>query len=265
MVGPVYAGNTVEERAATPHGARRPFKYTTKRSTRIRLRADAAKGHRMASGSTTRSSSSSSSSDQRQASQASKEAQPLLNQRGHVIQQPDTVRRMPIGLDAAVRLRGATALNQVLADTLMLYSLYKKHHWQVSGHTFYQLHLLFDKHAGEQLELVDLLAERVQSLGGVAVGMPHDVAAATKIERPPKGAEEVPVMIDRLLAAHEHILRESRALAKRAEEDDDLGTNDLLVSEVVRTNELQVWFLGEHVVDTPATQARNGDGGGHAR
>ena len=226
----------------------------------------------MASGSTTRSSArssgssgSSGSSDQRratQASQASKEAQPLLNQRGHVIQQPDTVRRMPIGLDAPVRLRSATALNQVLADTLMLYSMYKKHHWQVSGHTFYQLHLLFDKHAGEQLELVDLLAERVQLLGGVAVGMPHDVAAATKIERPPKGAEEVPVMIDRLLAAHEHILRESRALAKRAEDDDDLGTNDLLVSDVVRTNELQVWFLGEHVVDTPATHARDGNDGG---
>lgn len=220
----------------------------------------------MASGSTTRSSTrSSGSANQQQASQASKEAQPLLNQRGHVIQQPDTVRRMPIGLDAPARLRSATALNQVLADTLMLYSLYKKCHWQVSGHTFYQLHLLFDKHAGEQLELVDLLAERVQSLGGVAVGMPHDVAQATKIERPPKGAEEVPVMIDRLLAAHEHILRESRVLAKRAEEDDDLGTNDLLVSNVVRTNELQVWFLGEHVVDTPAIQARNGDGGGRGR
>src|SRR5262249_7579822 len=116
------------------------------------------------------------------------------------------------------------------------------------------------KHADEQLELVDLLAERVQLLGGVAVGMPHDVAQATKIERPPKGAEEVPVMIDRLLAAHEYILRECRALAKRAEEDDDLGTNDLLVSNVIRTNELQVWFLAEHVVDTPVTQAHKGNG-----
>lgn len=216
----------------------------------------------MASGSTTRT-----PSDQRgrqggrdSARDAAKEAQPLLGQRGRVIQAPDTVRRMPIGLDAAVRLRGATALNQVLADTLMLYHLYKKHHWQVSGHTFYQLHLLFDKHAGEQLELVDLLAERVQTLGGVAVGMPHDVAQATKIERPPQGAEEVPVMIDRLLAAHEHIVRECRALAKRAEDNDDLGTNDLLVSDVIRTNELQVWFLAEHVVDSPATQAHKGNG-----
>lgn len=184
----------------------------------------------------------------------------MLGQHGRIIQAPDTVRRMPIGLDADVRLRMATALNQTLADTITLYNLYKKHHWQVSGHTFYQLHLLFDKHAGEQLELVDLLAERVQLLGGVAVGMPHDVAEATKIERPPKGAEEVPVMIDRLLAAHEVILRECREQAQRSEEAGDLGTNDLLVSDMIRTNELQVWFLAEHVVDSPATQAHDGGG-----
>lgn len=213
----------------------------------------------MASGSATRP-----SSDQQQGRQgrhdATKESQPLLGQHGRIIQAPDTVRRMPIGLDADVRLRMATALNQTLADTITLYNLYKKHHWQVSGHTFYQLHLLFDKHAGEQLELVDLLAERVQLLGGVAVGMPHDVAEATKIERPPKGAEEVPVMIDRLLAAHEVILRECREQAQRSEEAGDLGTNDLLVSDMIRTNELQVWFLAEHVVDSPATQAHDGGG-----
>lgn len=191
----------------------------------------------------------------RGARDASDEAQPQLHQRGRVIQTPDSVRRMPIGIPAEIRQENAQALNKVLVDTIMLYSLYKKHHWQVSGHTFYQLHLLFDKHAGEQLELVDLLAERIQLLGGVAIGMPQDVAEMTTIERPPQGVEEVPVMIDRLLEAHELILKESRELAKRAEDNDDLGTNDLLVSDVIRTNELQVWFVAEHIVESPAVEA----------
>lgn len=185
---------------------------------------------------------------------ATAEAQPLLNQRGRVIQTPDTVRHMPIGLPPEVRQENAMALNKLLADTITLYSLYKKCHWQVTGHTFYQLHLLFDKHAAEQLELVDLIAERVQLLGGVAVGMPHDVAEATSIERPPAGVEEVPAMIDRLLKAHEQILVESRQLAKQADDNGDLGTNDLLVSDVTRTNELQTWFVAEHVVDSPVVK-----------
>ncbi len=183
------------------------------------------------------------------------EAQLHLHQRGRIIQTPDTVRNMPLGLAAKVRLQNATALNQLLVDTITLYNMYKKHHWQVAGHTFYQLHLLFDKHAAEQLELVDLLAERVQLLGGVAIGMPADVAERTKIERAPLGVEEVPVMIDRLLEAHELILVEARELAQAANDNGDLGTNDLIVSDVVRTNELQVWFIGEHVVETPTVAA----------
>ena len=119
------------------------------------------------------------------------------------------------------------------------------------GPTFYQLHLLFDKHYDEQSELVDTVAERIQLLGGVSVAMAHDVAETTLIPRPPKGREEVPVQISRLLHAHEIILKEARAMARRAAEAGDDGTNDLLVSDVIRTNELQVWFVAEHVVDVP--------------
>jgi len=180
---------------------------------------------------------------------------PELHQRGVIIQQPNTVRDLPIGLSSEIRQQHADALNQLLADTITLYSMYKKHHWQVSGHTFYQLHLLFDKHANEQLELVDLIAERVQSLGGVAIGMPHDVAERTTIERPPAGVETVPVLIDRLLEAHEIIIKEARVIAKLADQNDDLTTNDLLASEVLPTNELQVWFVAEHVVATPVVNA----------
>ena len=147
-------------------------------------------------------------------------------------------------------------LNQLLADTITLRDLYKKHHWQVAGPTFYQLHLLFDKHYEQQNDLVDAIAERIQLLGGVSLAMAHDVAETTLIPRPPKGREEVPVQISRLLHAHEIVVKESRTMARLAAEGGDDGTNDLLVSEVIRRNELQVWFLAEHVVDAPTVHAR---------
>src|SRR4051794_27105612 len=170
------------------------------------------------------------------------EDQPILNQRGREVQKYGTVRFLPISLDEQARQGSVEVLNQVLADTIMLYNMYKKHHWQVAGPTFYQLHLLFDKHAEEQLELVDLLAERVQTLGGVATGMPGDVARLTRIEAPPPGAEEVPVQISRLLEAHEMIIGEVREAIEMTEESKDWGSNDLLMSDVLRRNELQVWF-----------------------
>ena len=178
-------------------------------------------------------------------------AQPLLRQRAPEIQPYGTLAQYPIGLDERVRAASIEALNQILADTMMLRDLYKKHHWQVAGHTFYQLHLLFDKHYGEQSTLVDALAERIQSLGGISVAVPHDVAEMTRIERPPRGREEVPVQLSRLLEAHEIMLREVREAAKQTAEAGDDGTNDLLVGEVIRTHEMQVWFLAEHLVDTP--------------
>jgi len=146
-------------------------------------------------------------------------------------------------------------LNQLLADTMTLRDLYKKSHWQVAGPTFYQLHLLFDKHFGEQSELVDTIAERIQLLGGLSIAMAHDVAETTQIERPPKGREEVPVQISRLLDAHQIIIRQCRELAQRASTLGDDGTNDLAVSDVLRTNELQVWFLSEHLVNMPLVEA----------
>ena len=178
-------------------------------------------------------------------------AQPLLGQRTPEIQPYGTLAQYPIALDERVRAASIEALNQILADTMMLRDLYKKHHWQVAGHTFYQLHLLFDKHYGEQSTLVDALAERIQSLGGISVAVPHDVAEMTRIERPPRGREEVPVQLSRLLEAHELVLKEVREAAKKAAEADDDGTNDLLVSGVIRTHEMQVWFLAEHLAETP--------------
>jgi starvation-inducible DNA-binding protein len=180
---------------------------------------------------------------------------PILNQRAPSIQAFGTVIKLPIGLEEEVLLESTNNLNQLLADTIMLRDLYKKHHWQVSGHTFYQLHLLFDKHFTEQAELVDTIAERIQLLGGVSIAVAHDVAEHTRLERPPIDREEVPVQISRLLESHEIILKEAREFAKKASESGDDGTNDLIVSDVVRINELQVWFLSEHLVKTPLVEA----------
>jgi starvation-inducible DNA-binding protein len=184
-------------------------------------------------------------------------AQPRLAQTGPEIQAYGTLRLVPIALAAEARQESCQLVNEVLADTTILYALYKKHHWLVAGPTFYQLHLLFDKHAEEQLELIDLLAERVQSLGGIAVGDPRHAAELTTIERPPNGAEEVPVMIDRLLSAHEEIVGKVRAAIDATEKNGDWGSNDLFMSDVLRRHELQVWFLSEHVVDVPLVDARD--------
>ena len=184
-------------------------------------------------------------------------SQPRLHQRAREIQAYGTVSfLLPLELEEPVRLEMTEGLNQLLADTMTLRDLYKKSHWQVAGPTFYQLHLLFDKHFGEQVELVDAIAERIQLLGGVSLAMAHDVAETTQIERPPRGREEVPVQLSRLLDAHQVIIRQVRQFARRASELGDDGTNDLLVSEVLRTNELQTWFLSEHLVNMPLVEAK---------
>ena len=181
--------------------------------------------------------------------------EPRLAQLGVEIQRFGRLRLLPIALSAEAREESCQLLNGILADTMILHALYKKHHWLVAGPTFYQLHLLFDKHADEQLELVDLLAERVQSLGGIAVGDPRHAAELTSIERPPNGAEDVPSMIHRLLDAHETIIEKVRDAIDKTEESKDWGSNDLLMGDVLRRHELQVWFVAEHVVDVPLIES----------
>ena len=187
-------------------------------------------------------------------------AQPRIHQRAKEIQNYGTVSHaLPLELEEDVRLEMTEQLNQLLADTITLRDLYKKSHWQVAGPTFYQLHLLFDKHFDEQVELVDTIAERIQLLGGVSLAMAHDVAETTRIERPPRGREEVPIQISRLLDAHQIIIGHCRTLAKRASELGDDGTNDMVISDVLRTNELQVWFLSEHLVEMPLVHSVDPD------
>ena len=188
-------------------------------------------------------------------SSVSSGSQPRLHQHGMEIQRFGELRLLPIALSHDARVESCELVNRILADSMILYNLYKKHHWMMRGPTFYQLHLLLDKHAGEQLELIDAMGERVQTLGGVAVADPRHVAEVTTVPRPPNGVEEVPAMLSRLLEAHEIVIEKVRdAIARTAANRDD-GTNDLLMSEVLRTNELQVWFIAEHLVDVPVVRA----------
>jgi starvation-inducible DNA-binding protein len=168
----------------------------------------------------------------------------------------DVVQDLPHRLDAKVRSEMCKKLNQLLADSIQLRDMYKKHHWQVAGPTFYSLHLLFDKHFGEQVEIVDTIAERIQLLGGVSIAMGGDVAEVTKIQAPPRGKEELPVQISRLLSAHKIIMQECHSIAEAADDAGDDGTNDMVVSDVLRANELQSWFIGNHLVEMPLTIAQ---------
>ena len=181
-------------------------------------------------------------------------SQPLLHQHGVEVQEFGTLRLFPIALATEARIESCQLLNYILADSIILYSLYKKHHWLMRGHTFYQLHLLLDKHTDEQLELIDLVAERIQTLGGVAVADPRHVAELTTVPRPPNGAEEVPAMLSRLLEAHEITIAKIRDAIGRTAENRDDGTNDLLMGDVLRRHEIQVWFIAEHLVDTPSVR-----------
>src|SRR5437762_7739879 len=181
----------------------------------------------------------------------SNSAEPRVHQRGREIQSYGSVTHaFHLELEEPVRLEMTTKLNQLLADSMTLRDPYKKAHWQVAGATFYQLHLLFDKHFDEQVEVVDGIAERIQLLGGLAIAMAHDVAETTQIERPPRGREEVPVVISRLLDAHQVIIRECREIADKADKLGDHGTSDMVVSDVLRINELQAWFIRDLLVET---------------
>ena len=151
----------------------------------------------------------------------------------------------PLGLSR--REPVVEALNPVLADLLTLRDLYKKHHWQVSGPEFLELHRLFDEHHDRLSELIDEVGERIRILGGIGIAMGADAAELTRIPRPPRGRESTCGQIRRLVQGHEVLLKGVREAAMVADRSGDLGTNDLLVSGVLRTSEMQVWFLVEHL------------------
>jgi starvation-inducible DNA-binding protein len=186
-------------------------------------------------------------------------AQPNYHPKSYELQKYGMVHAVPLGMPEETLKQNIGMLNQLLADSITLYNLYKKHHWQVTGPTFYQLHLLLDKHAGEVLETVDLIAERIQTLGGVATGMPFEVAEMTKIEHPPTGQEDIPAMLARTVNAHATVIQTVRQGIEQTDENKDYATNDILSSDILPLHELQVWFVSQHLVNTPIESNSVGD------
>jgi starvation-inducible DNA-binding protein len=182
-------------------------------------------------------------------------SRPPTDDEAQVIQKFGSLRAVRLGLSAEARHQSVSALNRLLAHSMALRDLYKKAHWQVSGGTFYELHLMFDAHYGEQLKVVDAVAERVQTLGGVSLATARDLVSESRLARAPRGREAAVDQLSGLIAAHEFLLEEERPLARAAATCGDEGTNDLIVGEVVRTSERQAWFVGEHLL------AREADSG----
>ena len=178
-----------------------------------------------------------------------------------VIQPFGSLAAVRLGLSDQVRHSSVAALNRLLAHTMALRDLYRKAHWQTSGATFYGLHLLFEKHYGEQEQLMDSLAERVQTLGGVARALASDIVEETRLARAPRGVESAVDQLGRLVDAHEFLLQEARPLAREAAGAGDDGSNDLIVGQVVRRNELQSWFVLRHLT-LPVNEHETGSGEG---
>lgn len=192
-------------------------------------------------------------------------AQPNYHPKSYELQKYGAMHAVPLGMPEETLRQNVGMLNQLLADSITLYNLYKKHHWQVTGPTFYQLHLLLDKHAGEVLETVDAIAERIQTLGGVTTGMPFEVAEMTKIEHPPTGEEDIPAMLARTVNAHATVIKTIRDGIEQTDDNKDYATNDLLTSKVLPMHELQVWFVSQHLVNTPIVDSTDGQAGAKAK
>ena len=170
--------------------------------------------------------------------------------RGKIQQRFEDLKPMKLGLSETTREASIIDLNRTLSDAIVLRDLYEKHHWQVSGPTFRELHLLYDAHQEEQGELIDQIAERIMQLGGVSIAMGADAAEESEIPRPPRDRETPIAQLERLTMAHEVVLSFARQAANRASEHGDDGTNDLFVSNIIRLNEKQSWFVSEHLVQT---------------
>ena len=192
-------------------------------------------------------------------------AQPNYHPKSYELQKYGAIHAVPLSMPEETLKHNVGMLNQLLADSITLYNLYKKHHWQVTGPTFYQLHLLLDKHAEEVLATVDAIAERIQTLGGVTTGMPWEVAETTNIEHPPTGEEDIPAMLARTVNAHATIIKTIRDGIEQTDDNKDYATNDLLSSRVLPLHELQVWFVSQHLVNTPIVDSSDGQAGAKAQ
>ena len=152
-----------------------------------------------------------------------------------------------IDLSEELRAKVVGILNQTLAATLDLKTQTKQAHWNVKGMDFYQLHLRFDEMAGELEDYVDMVAERVTALGGIAMGTARIAAAESVLPEyafdAVSGAEHVTALADRYGAYAKHL----RDAIDTTDELGDADTADLY-TEISRTIDKRLWFLEAHLV-----------------
>jgi starvation-inducible DNA-binding protein len=135
------------------------------------------------------------------------------------------------------------SLNRVLADSMMLRDIYKKSQWEVTGEAFYKLRALYAVHHDEQGDLIELIAERIQSLGGRCIAMPAEVIQYTTLATPPRTPELPQAQLRRLLDAHKRMLYALQAAAKRALDIGDDATHDVLTQEVIPVHTRQCMLV----------------------
>ncbi len=151
-----------------------------------------------------------------------------------------------IDIPAPAREQLTTMLNQQLADTFDLYSQTKQAHWNVKGPEFYQLHKLFDELAELILEDVDLIAERVTALGGVAMGTAHMAAQSSRLPEFPGRPVQAMACVEVLAVRYASLAETTRAAINIASERQDETTANML-QEISHGLDKSLWFLEAHL------------------
>ena len=149
-------------------------------------------------------------------------------------------------LSQAVRQSMTTLLNQHLADLSDLYSQTKQAHWNVRGIDFMQLHELFDKLAEAQPEHIDMIAERVGNLGGVALGTVRMAAGASRLPELDTDISEGKAMLTAVANCYAAYAKLAREAIDEAQKAEDLDTADIF-TEISRLIDQQLWFIEAHL------------------
>jgi starvation-inducible DNA-binding protein len=157
-----------------------------------------------------------------------------------------TAFKTTIDIPADAREQLCQLLNQQLADTVDLYTQLKHAHWNVKGHDFYQLHLLFDQLAECPEEWSDKIAERVATLGGYVTGTARMAAASTRLPEVPNGAVEGMELVRAMVASYANYCASTRECIGRSEELSDPTTANML-TDISEDADKNRWFLEAHL------------------
>lgn len=150
--------------------------------------------------------------------------------------------KIDIGINEEQRKKISSGLSSLLADSYTLYLMTHNFHWNVTGPMFQTLHLMFETQYTELALAVDLIAERIRSLGMPAPGTYGEFAKLTAIKEPSAGALPAREMIERLVMGQETVIRTARSIFAVAEEAHDEATCDLLTQRI-QLHEKTAWML----------------------